>query len=126
MLISIDTDTGVLSVAQYLSLFHPDGSDVDDTVFLGTGLVSAKVLVTDGDGDTDTDSVDLGGATAAASTIKFDDDAPNDIFPDAALMANSGDAVGSGALDFFGNSGADEPGDVVFVDTNPADDLLSL
>ncbi|WP_275546138.1 retention module-containing protein [Pseudomonas sp. Marseille-Q0931] len=60
---------GTISVAQYMSLNHPDTSSRDEGVDLG-GLVRAVVTVTDGDGDVDVASVNIGGA------IRFEDDAP--------------------------------------------------
>jgi hypothetical protein len=47
---------GNAAIAQYMSLFHPDGTDPDDQVDL-TGLVNAKVTVTDGDDDVSTDTL---------------------------------------------------------------------
>jgi VCBS repeat-containing protein len=69
--IGIDPETGDLTVAQYLALNHPDGTDHDDIVYLGTGLVSVVVTLTDGDGDTVRAPVDLGG-----QVIGFEDDGP--------------------------------------------------
>ncbi len=78
--------------------------------------MSATVTVTDGDGDTDMDSVDLGGSTAGASTVKFDDDGPQDILTDPAVLANADTAngVATESLNLVGTVGADDPGDVVF------------
>jgi T1SS-143 domain-containing protein len=66
--ITID-QTGRVSIAQYLSLHHGDGSDANDYVDL-TGKVSAVVTVTDYDGDVVTKSTDIG------DNIRFYDDAP--------------------------------------------------
>lgn len=60
---------GTISVAQYMSLNHPDTGSRDEGVDLG-GLVKAVVTVTDGDGDVDVAKVNIGGA------IRFEDDAP--------------------------------------------------
>ena len=68
--ISINSSTGVISVAQYLSLNHGDSGDPDDTETLASSVLFADVTVTDGDSDTDTASVDIGGQVA------FDDDGP--------------------------------------------------
>ncbi len=62
--------SGVLSVAQYVPLLHPDGSDPDDVVSLTTDALQVEVMLTDGDDDTDVDSVDIG------DLVSFRDDHP--------------------------------------------------
>ena len=68
--ITIDQTTGVVSVAQYLSLNNPITTDFNDPVFLKTGALSATVTVTDGDGDHVSKSADIG------ALIEFKDDGP--------------------------------------------------
>lgn len=66
--VAIGTD-GTLSVAQYISLKHPDGSNADESLSL-SGKIKAVLTVTDGDGDVAVDKVDIG------HVIRFEDDAP--------------------------------------------------
>jgi len=64
--VSINSSTGVVSVAQWESIQHPTpGGSYDESVNLG-GAVNAVVTVTDGDGDIATQSVGIG------SQIRFD------------------------------------------------------
>jgi len=78
--IAIDA-TGHVSVAQYLSLKHPDGTDANDAVDLH-GVVRAEVTATDFDHDTTTKSVDIG------ASIVFKDDGPTviQVVPNAATL----------------------------------------
>ncbi|MBD9484678.1 retention module-containing protein [Pseudomonas sp. PDM14] len=75
--IAIGAD-GSISVAQYVSLYHPDTGSPDDAVDLG-GKVRAVVTVTDGDGDIAVDKVGIGGS------IRFEDDGPT-----ASISLNEG------------------------------------
>jgi hypothetical protein len=69
--VSIDPQTGVVSVGQYLSLEHPiGGSSYDETISLASGAIQAIVTVIDGDGDVAKDGVNIG------KTISFQDDGP--------------------------------------------------
>src|SRR5262249_54105903 len=52
--------SGVVSVAQYASLKHPDGTNPDDTVSITDSALLAVVKGTDGDGDTATSSTGIG------------------------------------------------------------------
>jgi hypothetical protein len=70
--------------------------------------------VTDSDGDLATDPF----------VIQVNDDGPNDISPAPAVLANADFGVASGALDFFGNTGADGAGDVVFSGGTDSDELM--
>ena len=63
-------NTGLVTVAQYLSLQHPDATNPDDSLVL-SGRIAAQVTVTDGDGDVSTIVVGIGAA------IIFKDDGPN-------------------------------------------------
>ena len=62
-------NTGLVTVAQYLSLQHPDATNPDDPLVL-SGRIAAQVTVTDGDGDVSTIVVGIGAA------IIFKDDGP--------------------------------------------------
>lgn len=68
--IHIDASTGIVSVALYVSLHHPDTGSHDESVFLNSGSLSVSVVATDGDFDTATQSADISGA------IRFEDDGP--------------------------------------------------
>ena len=62
-------NTGLVTVAQYLSLQHLDPTNPDDSLVL-SGRIAAQVTVTDGDGDVSTIVVGIGAA------IIFKDDGP--------------------------------------------------
>ena len=55
--IAID-DTGHISIAQFVSLQHPNTGSNDEDIFIGSGKISAVITVTDFDNDVATDSVD--------------------------------------------------------------------
>jgi hypothetical protein len=90
--VAINSTSGVVSVAQYASLFHPNASNPDDTVSITDSALLAVVTVTDGDGDTATSSTGIGDA------VQFQDDGPA-IGP-----------ISDGLVDFTTISGAN-PGD---------------
>jgi Ca2+-binding RTX toxin-like protein len=73
-------NAGEVTVAQYLSLHHPDAPDNHDEPLYLTGKINAIVTITDGDGDQASDSVAIGGL------IRFEDDGPSGIFPDSARI----------------------------------------
>jgi len=76
--ISVDANTGDITVSQSRALFHDQnpGSDAeahDESLtpeVMNSGLVSLNVVLTDGDGDTASDTAELG------ALIKFEDDGP--------------------------------------------------
>ena len=103
---------GEVTVTQYLSLQHPDGTTPDDSepVQLAEGSVSAVLTVTDGDGDKATDTLDLTGR------ISFLDDGPSISLADVTTPALSVDETTLGTNDtqnfsgvFAALSGADGP-----------------
>src|SRR5262249_5858712 len=67
--VSINSSSGVVSVAQYASLKHPNTSNADESVSIDDSALLAVVTVTDGDGDTATASTGIGDA------VQFQDDA---------------------------------------------------
>ncbi|WP_113152805.1 DUF5801 repeats-in-toxin domain-containing protein [Nitratireductor sp. OM-1] len=77
--ISVDANTGDITVSQSRALFHDQnpGSDAeahDESLtpeVMNSGLVSLNVVLTDGDGDTASDTAELG------ALIKFEDDGPS-------------------------------------------------
>ncbi|MDA7948412.1 MAG: DUF5801 domain-containing protein, partial [Hyphomicrobiaceae bacterium] len=62
---------GTVSVAQFVSLFHSNPNNPDDTELLNENILFAKVTVTDADGDQAVDFIDL------FSKIRFQDDGPS-------------------------------------------------
>src|SRR5215831_4353214 len=68
--VAINSTSGVVSVAQYASLKHPDGTNPDDSVSITDSALLAVVTVTDGDGDKATSSTGIGDA------VQFQDDGP--------------------------------------------------
>jgi hypothetical protein len=66
----INSATGVVSVAQYASLKHPDATNPDDSISITDSALLAVVTVTDGDGDVATNSTGIGDA------VQFQDDGP--------------------------------------------------
>ena len=104
--VAIGSD-GTLSVAQYISLQHPDGSNADESLSL-SGKVKAVLTITDGDGDVAVDNVDIG------HVIRFEDDAPTAGQVTAALVLD--DEGLSGGI----NGG---PGDVAGAATSTSGNL---
>ncbi|TWA93885.1 beta strand repeat-containing protein [Bradyrhizobium stylosanthis] len=68
--VAINSSSGVVSVAQYASLKHPNAANPDDSVSITDSALLAVVTVTDGDGDTATSSTGIGDA------VQFQDDGP--------------------------------------------------
>src|SRR5262249_17968650 len=68
--VAINSTSGVVSVAQYASLKHPDATNPDDSVSITDSALLAVVTVTDGDGDQATSSTGIGDA------VQFQDDGP--------------------------------------------------
>ncbi len=69
--ISINPDTGTVTVTQLRALQHDDPADFDESTspeVMPSGLIGLKVDLTDGDGDVASDEIELG------SLIKFEDD----------------------------------------------------
>src|SRR5262249_37829747 len=83
--------SGVVSVAQYASLKHPDATNPDDSVSITDGALLAVVTVTDGDGDKATSSTGIGDA------VQFQDDGPT-IGP-----------ISDGLVDFAANDSVTNP-----------------
>ncbi|WP_240532719.1 DUF5801 repeats-in-toxin domain-containing protein, partial [Nitratireductor indicus] len=85
--ISVDTNSGAVTVSQSRALFHDQnpGSDAeahDESLtpeVMNSGLVSLNVVLTDGDGDTASATAELG------SLIRFEDDGPS-IEPSGATL----------------------------------------
>ncbi|QDP72987.1 VWA domain-containing protein [Legionella israelensis] len=68
--IRIDETTGKVTVAQYLSLQHPDAPENDDEAINLSGKLDIVITATDGDGDQNSNSIDIG------ANIRFEDDGP--------------------------------------------------
>jgi VCBS repeat-containing protein len=71
--ISVDPNSGEVTVVQYRAVKHGDPSDHDEadtSEIMDQNTVYLKLTVKDGDGDTASDTIDLG------KLIKFEDDGP--------------------------------------------------
>ncbi|MBN7775103.1 VWA domain-containing protein [Nitratireductor aquimarinus] len=103
--ISVDANTGDITVSQSRALFHDQhpGSNAeahDESLtpeVMNSGLVSLNVVLTDGDGDTASDTAELG------ALITFKDDGPK-----AEAVAT---ATASALLDESDGTGSGAPGD---------------
>jgi hypothetical protein len=69
--VSIDSSTGVLSMAQFSAVKHADGTDPNDITHVADTALQAVVTVKDGDGDTNTAQVNIG------NEVKILDDGPS-------------------------------------------------
>ncbi|WP_207210031.1 DUF5801 repeats-in-toxin domain-containing protein, partial [Tropicimonas sp. IMCC6043] len=70
--VSVDTNTGQVTLDQSRAVVHPDSSDPDDSIGLtGSNKITLTATATDGDYDTATDTVDITGA------LNLEDDAPS-------------------------------------------------
>ncbi|MGH6803080.1 MAG: calcium-binding protein, partial [Methyloceanibacter sp.] len=109
--------TGDYVVTLLKPLLHLSrNGEADDNTENATGndiQFTMGYTVTDNDGDSATGGL----------VVTIDDDTPVNFFPENMLALNSGDAQGSAPLDVFGNSGADVPPQVVFINP-PASNLL--
>ena len=88
---------GHVSVAQYVSLHHPDEANFgnsfnsyDEGIYLNNGTVSATVTVTDGDHDTASQSADI------SKAVRFEDDGPT---VSGVTDAGAQDELGASILD---------------------------
>ncbi|MCP1651147.1 retention module-containing protein [Pseudomonas nitroreducens] len=68
--VTLGTD-GKITLDQLRALVHPDATDSNDPLSLGTGKISLTATVTDADGDHQSSSLDLG------SRLTFLDDGPS-------------------------------------------------
>ncbi len=118
--IAIDPTTGVVSIADYLSLFHANPNNPNDTDTLNSHTILANVTLTDGDGDTASNSADISGR------IHIRDDGPTalsalvsvEVYEDGLPTGNPEGPPGSqptvvtitsADLNSFVNIGADDP-----------------
>lgn len=96
--------SGVVTIAQYVSLYNPNPNNADDAVHLNTGILSASVTATDGDGDNITKSADISGR------IRFEDDGPIvtlTVGSEATVLLTTQDAQTIGNLSDTSTSAAD-------------------
>ncbi|WP_394236991.1 retention module-containing protein [Pseudomonas anguilliseptica] len=116
--VAIGSD-GKLSVAQYISLQHPDGSNADESLSL-SGKIKAVLTVTDGDGDVAVDKVDIG------HVIRFEDDAPTAGQVTAAVVLDDEGLPGgiNGGLGDVGGAATSTSGNLAF--NAGADGLKSI
>lgn len=97
--IHLDED-GNVSIAQYLSLNHPDPTSSDEHISLA-GKLSAVLTVTDADGDTVSTDVSIG------ADVTFDDDGPSAFRFRSGVVRNEADTettIVSGQLRFDGGA----------------------
>ncbi|WP_207209860.1 DUF5801 repeats-in-toxin domain-containing protein, partial [Tropicimonas sp. IMCC6043] len=107
--VSVDTNTGQVTLDQSRAVVHPDSSDPDDSIGLtGSNKITLTATATDGDYDTATDTVDITGA------LNLEDDAPSFGTQSAApsLTVDESDFTTDDSADFstvfdpqFGNDG---------------------
>jgi Domain of unknown function (DUF5801) len=110
---------GVVTLNQLRAVMHPDATDPDDSIGMGAAdLVQLIATATDQDDDTDTATLNI------ADRFTFKDDGPSAFAPGAVSLSNTGTDAETGDLDFIGHSGADQPGNIYFVDNVPADNYL--
>ncbi|MGE4350335.1 MAG: DUF5801 repeats-in-toxin domain-containing protein, partial [Candidatus Berkiella sp.] len=69
--ISVDVNTGEITLTQLRSIVHADGGDPNDVVGLPADAIVLTATAEDGDGDTDSASINIG------SAFSFVDDAPS-------------------------------------------------
>nr|WP_237451847.1 DUF5801 repeats-in-toxin domain-containing protein [Qipengyuania oceanensis] len=104
--IQINATTGVVTVEQYLSLFHDNPNNPDDTVDLDANTLGVVATITDGDGDKRVSS-----PADISEQINFDDDGPTFTSKTAALLDDSDTPTGTGT--FIYKIGADGPSTTV-------------
>jgi VCBS repeat-containing protein len=116
--ISIDPNTGVVTVEQYLSLNQPITTDPNDAVHMLTGSIGVTVTATDGDGDHVTS-----GAVDISNQIIFHDDGPT-AHADVNSVSEGGHVSGNVETnDLFGADGKASGGGVTGVEagSHPTD-----
>ena len=99
--IHINAATGVVSIAQYVSLEHPNTSSNDEGISLSLNSLTVKVTATDRDGDTATQSLDI------SQRIRFEDDGPTAVADNAGAIAEDVPFVYNVVSN--DNAGADQP-----------------
>ena len=104
--VSLDSSTGVLSVAQYTGLHENDPTNPNDSLTFPNGnVIQASVTVTDGDGDTSVASVGIG------NEIHFLDDGPTVTAAPLNLIVNGDFQQGVwSAPDWWGSSSTNVTG----------------
>jgi hypothetical protein len=96
--LQVNPTTGAYTFLLLLPVMHEVVQGENDAT------ANLTFTVTDNDGTSDTGTF----------AITLNDDMPVDFAATPAILANTGGAIGSGSLNFFGNSGADLPADVKF------------
>ena len=90
--LTIDPDTGALSMAQYRAVHHGDqegeGGAFDEIVSLGAEKLAVTLTVTDADGDSVSAQRDIG------NDISFDDDGPSFVNVEFGEDGDSSGAIG--------------------------------
>ncbi|MGE4350334.1 MAG: DUF5801 repeats-in-toxin domain-containing protein, partial [Candidatus Berkiella sp.] len=103
--ISVDVNTGEITLTQLRSIVHADGGDPNDVVGLPADAIVLTATAEDGDGDTDSASINIG------SAFSFVDDAPvatdNSNSVNESLLLNGGAIVSGNLLTDDNGNGVD-------------------
>ena len=76
--ISLDSSTGVASIAEYTAIHQPDATNPNDAVSMADGVLLASVTYTDGDGDHVTSApVSIGADSTSSMTARASASAGN-------------------------------------------------
>ncbi len=105
--VALNPANGAYDLVLLKPVMHPAGGNNETSVVVN---LAYKVA----DADADTSAADTGTGQLA---VTFNDDTPEAITAQAMILENGANAIGSGALNFFENIGADG-GAVVFTGTN--------
>ncbi len=102
--IAIDSTTGEVYVAQYLSLHQPNASDSNDVVTLAANSVGLTVTLTDRDGSQASSTADI------STHVKFYDDGPSIANVQTAVVPDVANASFNGTWQpTFGADGRAQP-----------------
>ncbi|MGE3319242.1 MAG: DUF5801 repeats-in-toxin domain-containing protein [Candidatus Berkiella sp.] len=116
--ISVDANTGIVTLDQNRAVIHADPNDPNDSASLSSNdLIKLIATITDGDGDHDSATRDIGNA------FKFLDDAPSihaslvDVAPDKIEVDESNFNINASAnfadnFNVMSSFGADGPGSI--------------
>ncbi|WP_410500124.1 retention module-containing protein [Chitinibacter sp. S2-10] len=119
--ISVDAESGEVTLTQYRAVVHGDPSDPDESdtpATLDLGLVTLTATITDKDGDSDTAERDISGSFA------FEDDGPSIVAHSNLIFANEGSTpTGTGYFDY--SIGADKRGSYSSVNSDFGQILLA-
>ncbi|KAF1071337.1 MAG: Leukotoxin [Pseudomonas citronellolis] len=113
---SLTLSNGVVTLTQDRALVHPDATDANDPLSIGSGKISLVATITDSDGDSASSSLDLGGK------LTFLDDGPSistvsdgqfALSVDESHLGTAANSANVSAL-FNGSYGADGAGGITY------------